>query len=60
MIVANNVSAEGAGFGTDTNIVSIYKRDNTSIKLPLMSKRDVAKRILEEAYHFISEDADAQ
>ncbi len=27
MIVANNVKAEGAGFGTDTNIVTIYKKD---------------------------------
>ena len=27
MIVANNVMEAGAGFGTDTNIVTIYKRD---------------------------------
>lgn len=49
MIVANNVKVEGAGFGTDTNIVTIYKRDGSSLELPIMSKGEVAKKILEEA-----------
>lgn len=49
MIVANNVKVEGAGFGTDTNIVTIYKKDGTVIELPLMTKRETAKKILEEA-----------
>lgn len=49
MIVANNVKVEGAGFGTDTNIVTIYKKDGTVIELPLMTKREMAKKILEEA-----------
>lgn len=49
MIVANNVKVEGAGFGTDTNIVTIYKRDGSSLELPIMSKSEVAKKILEEA-----------
>lgn len=49
MIVANNVKAEGAGFGTDTNIVTIYKKDGTFLELPIMSKREVAKKILLEA-----------
>jgi phosphopantothenoylcysteine decarboxylase / phosphopantothenate---cysteine ligase len=48
MIVANNVTTEGAGFGTDTNIVTIYKRVGQKIELPLMSKREVAHRIMEE------------
>ncbi|WHY68662.1 bifunctional phosphopantothenoylcysteine decarboxylase/phosphopantothenate--cysteine ligase CoaBC [Neobacillus sp. SuZ13] len=48
MIVANNVKAEGAGFGTDTNIVTLYKRSGTSVDLPLMSKSNVAKMIIEE------------
>lgn len=48
MIVANNVTHEGAGFGTDTNIVTIYKRDGSNSKLPLMSKKDVAKHLLKE------------
>ncbi|WP_160720078.1 bifunctional phosphopantothenoylcysteine decarboxylase/phosphopantothenate--cysteine ligase CoaBC [Bacillus sp. USDA818B3_A] len=48
MIVANNVKAEGAGFGTDTNIVTIFKRSGEVIHLPLMSKHEVAGKIIEE------------
>ena len=33
MIVANNVHQDGAGFGTDTNIVTFYKKDGTSKEL---------------------------
>ncbi|WP_404450021.1 bifunctional phosphopantothenoylcysteine decarboxylase/phosphopantothenate--cysteine ligase CoaBC [Sutcliffiella horikoshii] len=47
-VVANNVTVSGAGFGTDTNLVTIYKKDGTSISLPMMSKRDVASALLEE------------
>lgn len=49
MIVANNVKTEGAGFGTDTNIVTIIKKDGTILPLPLMSKNEVANRVLLEA-----------
>ncbi|MEH7094663.1 bifunctional phosphopantothenoylcysteine decarboxylase/phosphopantothenate--cysteine ligase CoaBC [Neobacillus vireti] len=48
MIVANNVKAEGAGFGTDTNIVTLFKRSGEIISLPLMSKNEVAVNIIEE------------
>jgi phosphopantothenoylcysteine decarboxylase/phosphopantothenate--cysteine ligase len=48
MIVANNVSQEGAGFGTETNIVTIYKKDGNSESLPLMSKQKVAEKIINE------------
>ena len=34
MIVANNVTTNGAGFGRDTNIVTIYKADGTKKELP--------------------------
>ncbi|WHY63471.1 bifunctional phosphopantothenoylcysteine decarboxylase/phosphopantothenate--cysteine ligase CoaBC [Cytobacillus firmus] len=56
MIVANNVTAEGAGFGTDTNIVTLFKKDGSSEKLPLMSKRDVAVKILEEASKLLKDE----
>lgn len=50
MIVANNLRMEGAGFGTDTNIVSIITKDDV-YELPQMSKEEVAgvifDRILE-------------
>lgn len=47
MIVANNLKVEGAGFGTDTNLVTLIKKDETK-DLPLLSKDDVAKAILDE------------
>ncbi|RFB19114.1 bifunctional phosphopantothenoylcysteine decarboxylase/phosphopantothenate--cysteine ligase CoaBC [Bacillus sp. HNG] len=48
MIVANNVTIQGAGFGTDTNLVTIYKKDGTLKELPMMTKLEVAKALLRE------------
>ncbi|QAV26427.1 bifunctional phosphopantothenoylcysteine decarboxylase/phosphopantothenate--cysteine ligase CoaBC [Neobacillus thermocopriae] len=53
MIVANNVVQEGAGFGTDTNIVTLFKRDGTTKQLPLLPKSEVAKEILREVHREI-------
>ncbi|MCA1321346.1 bifunctional phosphopantothenoylcysteine decarboxylase/phosphopantothenate--cysteine ligase CoaBC [Bacillus tianshenii] len=47
-IVANNVTMDGAGFGTDTNIVTIYRKDGSNLSLPLMSKKEVAFSLLNE------------
>ena len=47
-IVANDVSEKGCGFGTDTNRVTFVFPDGTLTKFPLMTKRLVAKRILDE------------
>lgn len=55
MIVANDVKAEGAGFGTDTNIVTVFKRDGSKIPFPLMSKHEVAKKVLIEASNILEE-----
>jgi phosphopantothenoylcysteine decarboxylase/phosphopantothenate--cysteine ligase len=52
MIVANNVTLAGAGFGTDTNIVTMYKKSGEKIELPVLSKQEVAKKILEEVSRF--------
>lgn len=46
MIVANNLKQEGAGFGTDTNVVTLITKDETA-KLPMMSKEEVADRLLD-------------
>lgn len=46
LIVANNVAAAGAGFGSDTNIVSIYDADGLVLELPQLSKDEVARRLL--------------
>ncbi len=48
MIVANDVTMEGAGFGADTNVVKLIKRGGNIVDLPVMSKKDVAHRILDE------------
>jgi len=48
MIVANDVSADGAGFDVDTNIVTLFSRDGRDLPLPRMSKAEVARRILDE------------
>lgn len=56
MIVANNVASVGAGFGTDTNIVTIFKRDGEQIELPKMSKAEVAKNILNEVSQMLIKD----
>ncbi len=45
LIVANNLKQTGAGFGTDTNIVTLLSKEDT-IQLPIMSKEEVADRLL--------------
>jgi len=45
MIVANNLKVDGAGFGTDTNIVTFITACDT-IELPIMSKDEVSNEIL--------------
>lgn len=48
LIVANDVTQEGAGFDTDTNIVTLYLRDGREIPLPKMDKFEVANRVLDQ------------
>ncbi|HUI53111.1 MAG TPA: bifunctional phosphopantothenoylcysteine decarboxylase/phosphopantothenate--cysteine ligase CoaBC [Terriglobales bacterium] len=48
LIVANDVTAEGAGFDVDTNVVTIFTRDGREVPLPRLSKAEVAQRILDE------------
>ena len=48
LIAANDVTAPGAGFDLDTNIVTLVRRDGTTTALPLMTKANVANRILDE------------
>ena len=47
MIVANDVTQEGAGFDTDTNIVTLFLRDGRELPLPKLTKFEVANRILD-------------
>ncbi len=48
LMVANDVTAEGAGFDHDTNIVTLFACDGRDLPLPRMSKSEVAQRILDE------------
>ena len=47
MIVANNLKVAGAGFGTDTNVITLITKDAAN-ELPLMSKKEAAAAILDE------------
>lgn len=48
MIAANNLKVEGAGFGVDTNVMTLIT-NNECVELPLMSKEQVALAILDKA-----------
>ena len=47
LVIANDITQKGAGFNADTNIATIISRE-TEIELPLMSKRELADKILNE------------
>lgn len=51
MIIANNLKVAGAGFGTDTNIVTMITKEE-EIELPIMSKAEVAHEILNKILNF--------
>jgi phosphopantothenoylcysteine decarboxylase/phosphopantothenate--cysteine ligase len=61
LMVANDVSEAGSGFGTDTNRVTILDRAGAVDPLPLMTKREVADRILDRVARALdARDAAAQ
>jgi phosphopantothenoylcysteine decarboxylase/phosphopantothenate--cysteine ligase len=47
LLIANDVTEPGSGFGTDTNKVAIYSIDMPPEQLPLMTKREVAELLLD-------------
>jgi phosphopantothenoylcysteine decarboxylase / phosphopantothenate---cysteine ligase len=58
MIVGNDVTAEGSGFGADTNQVVLVAHDGSAEELPLLSKREVAARILDRVQALLAERDD--
>ena len=52
LIVANDITQPGAGFGGDTNIVTIFASQGGVIELPQIKKVDVAKKIIEKIVGF--------
>ena len=55
MIVANSLKQAGAGFGTDTNVVTLLTKEETE-ELPLLSKEEVADRLLD---HILAQKTEA-
>lgn len=54
MIIANNLKVEGAGFGTDTNVITILTEEK-ELELPQMSKEEAANRILDELIELLKQ-----
>ncbi|ADL07786.1 bifunctional phosphopantothenoylcysteine decarboxylase/phosphopantothenate--cysteine ligase CoaBC [Thermosediminibacter oceani] len=54
LIVVNDVTVEGAGFGVDTNIVKIIHRNGTIEELPKMPKKEVANAILDRILQYLN------
>jgi len=59
MIVANDVSASGVGFGHDTNAVLLLDRSGASIEVPLSDKHQVAAAVLDAALGCLHNARDA-
>ena len=55
-IVLNSLRDKGAGFGVDTNRVTIIRADGNSLELPLLSKAEAANEIIR--YSFLLEEAE--
>ncbi|HSB73363.1 MAG TPA: bifunctional phosphopantothenoylcysteine decarboxylase/phosphopantothenate--cysteine ligase CoaBC [Candidatus Methylomirabilis sp.] len=54
LMVANNVRQPGAGFDTDTNVVKVLDAEGGVEELPLLSKREVADRILDRVVRLLT------
>ncbi len=55
LLVANDVTEEGAGFEVDTNIVTLFYPDGTHVKLPKMRKQDLARVIFDRIVKILEE-----
>lgn len=56
LIVANDVTAHNAGFGSDTNKVTLYYRNGSEKDIPLLTKEKIADIILNEALMLINKE----
>ena len=57
LLVANDVAEPGSGFGTDTNRVTVYAADSEPDAWPLISKREVADRLLDQLVRRLADRA---
>jgi phosphopantothenoylcysteine decarboxylase/phosphopantothenate--cysteine ligase len=56
MIVLNSLRDEGAGFGVDTNKITLLRRDGTAKALPLLSKAAAAEAIIDEIFELMNHE----
>jgi phosphopantothenoylcysteine decarboxylase/phosphopantothenate--cysteine ligase len=54
LIVANDVTRPHSGFGVDTNEVTIFAREGIPVRLPLLSKEEVAARVLDRVLELLA------
>jgi phosphopantothenoylcysteine decarboxylase/phosphopantothenate--cysteine ligase len=54
LIVANDISTPGSGFGADTNQVTFIQSDGQIVPLPLLSKEEVADRVIDEVIFLLT------
>jgi len=54
LIVANNITEENSGFGSDTNKVTLIDKNGVVQNLPLLTKREVADRILDQVVRLLN------
>lgn len=57
LLVANDITGEGSGFGTDTNRVILLGADGTTEELPLLPKREVADAIFDRVVEILSRES---
>ncbi len=57
LIVANDVTDKDSGFGADTNKVTIISRDGKAESLPLLTKREVADKMLDRVVGMLGKKA---
>ena len=61
LLVANDVAEDGSGFGSETNRVTILSKAGQRDELPLLTKREVADRLLDRVARALDDrDAAAQ
>jgi phosphopantothenoylcysteine decarboxylase/phosphopantothenate--cysteine ligase len=58
MVVVNDLLTTGAGFGSDTNVVTIIDRTGTTTHLPVMNKAEVAARVLDKVLELKAKSGD--
>ena len=56
LIVANDITQAGSGFGADTNKVTLIDRNGNEENLPLLTKREVAERVLDRVVEMMGKE----